>query len=477
MAHEDGRRGGEPVVTVEEMSVSLIDLANDGDERAREALLRAAREELDDLAERMTNGLTGLDRLTGAGIVRARADELAKIVPDFNARREAGRAMRDKIEEAEGPRVVGKLIDLSLVQPEKINWWIEDAVPKGLPTVLAAEGGTCKGIYSVMLSGIVDGPIIYLGSEDNHALILVPRLKAAGLDPAKFLPLVGEVVEDGSTRPLRFPRDAGILEEQIEATGAQLVIIDSGIEFMEEGLKSNSAEDVRRFMAPLNDICERLRVTIFVILHLNKVREAIGAARVSGNATWVNANRHTLLAAKDDEDEMLRHVEVVKSNIATLGPGRQYKVEVASVEVYDPDTDAMVMQDHPFLVDAGLSSKSVEELLAKRGKDEGAHGIPETILEVLSEEDEPVEVKRLEGLVAERAGCSPRTAEDHRHRLNKKGYTERVEERDDKGRKDKFFALLTDKGRELIESGMSIKEFEKQRAEARAATDDEGEAA
>lgn len=375
--------------------------------------------------------------------VRDRAREIAKQIDGFEAETEAHyivEAVFNSIDNADvavieaiGGRA--KLIDLATVEAERITWWIHGYIPKGLSMMLAAPGGTVKGLYTMHVAKqITDeeaGPVLYLGSEDNLASIIKPRAIAAGIDPARFIPLRA-VEPDGTERPLRFPRDVAILEDAVEQSGASLVVIDSGVEHLEEGLKSNSTEDVRRFMSPINDLCERRRVTVLIILHTNKTRDAAGTDRVSGARAWVDAQRHTLLAAPDDEDADVRHVEVGKTNISTRGLGRQFRIETRDVEVRDRDTGEMVLEPIPYLVDEGVSTKDVERLLRpkKERSEEEAEGggVDDTILNFLADAGEPVESKEVDRAVSELAGVAERTARDHRLALSRRGWTEAVPE-------------------------------------------------
>lgn len=349
-----------------------------------------------------------------------------------------------------------KLIDLATIEPERVNWFFEGFLPVGIPTLLAAPGGTVKGLWTVHVAAEhVPGPVLYIGSEDNLAMMVRPRVQAAGLDPSRFIPLRKEL-DDGTEMPLRFPRDARILEDAIVETGARLVVIDAGDEHLEEGLKSNSTEDVRRFMNPLNDVCERLRVTVLVIKHTNKVREARGSDRIGGSRTWVDANRHSLMAAVDDEDENVRHVEVAKTNISTKGTGRKYRIETRPVGVRDRDTGLMVEDDVPMLVDEGESDKSVDDLLAKNGKaTEGDVDVDAEILRYLLEhddEDEPVPSKDVDNAVSELTGRVPRTVRNRRLDLNRRGLTKAVPINDEGGRRTEWAVRITVAGEDAVDA-------------------------
>ena len=250
---------------------------------------------------------------------------------------------------------------------------------------------------------------------------------------------------------LRFPRDIRVLEAAVKASDAKLIVIDAGPEHLEEGLKSNSVEDVRRFMGPLNELCERLRVTVLLILHTNKTHGASGTDRIAGSRAWVDAQRHVLIAAKDDEDPDVRHVEVSeKSNIGQGGTGRQFRILTRPVEVRDRDTGLLVQDDIPYIVDEGPSCKSVEELFASKGVKAARDDHDEIILTFLADYG-PVLSDDADVAVSELAGIAKSTARDKRMALNKRGLARSTPVADtDTGRRQKWHASITDAGRALI---------------------------
>lgn len=343
-------------------------------------------------------------------------------------------------------------IDLSDTRPERINWWVEGLIPKSLHVALAAPGGTVKGLFSMYLAAEhIPGPVLYLGSEDDYQLILVPRALALGLDPSRFVPLLKSV--DGVTMPLRFPSDQQLLLDAIRHYSSRLFVVDSGVEHMDAELNPNAAGDVRQFTSCLNAVCQETRATALDILHTNKDRNARGSGRIAHAKTWIDASRHALLAARDDEDEDVRHVEVVKTNIGHEGYARQYRILTREVPVWDVDLEETVDDPQPYLVDEGESTKSVEALLS--GDGEKAEGVDEAILRYLGERD-PLAPSSddVDKDVAKRTGKSPRTVKNHRLALNKAGLTQAAAEMNSgQGGGAKVWATkLTELGRARLES-------------------------
>lgn len=359
--------------------------------------------------------------------------------------RGGGGAPQESLPEEIKPYV---LVNLADVESTRIAWWVEHFVPKGMAMVLSSAGGVIKGLYTMWLAANhIDGPVLYLGSEDNLSAIIKPRAEAAGVSFDRFIPLRevnvrapdGEIVQI----PIRFPKHAAHLEQAINDTGAKIVVIDAGPEHMEEGLKNNSTEDIRRFMNPLYSIAERLNVTILIILHTNKTQGASGTDRVGGSRTWVDAQRHVLLAAFDDEDADLRHVEVAKTNVGKIGVGRQFRVKTRMVRVRDRETGEWGEDTAPYIEDAGESYKSVDELIAAKVKSKGDEKTDLAILEYLQTNGR-TESDALDAYVSTKLSLATRTVRNHRMGLGRRNLVQAIPEEDyESGQIKKWHSEIT----------------------------------
>jgi hypothetical protein len=67
-----------------------------------------------------------------------------------------------------------------------------------------------------------------------------------------------------------------------------------------------------------------------------------------------------LTAARDDEDEDLRHIELTKANIGPTGYGRKFRIVETPLDI-EGETIGVAR-----LVDEGNSGKSVQRLLARK---------------------------------------------------------------------------------------------------------------
>jgi AAA domain len=341
---------------------------------------------------------------------------------------------------------------LSKRRAERVTWYLDGMIPKALPTTLAAPGGTVKGLHVLfVVHHYIPGNVLYFGTEDDFEQIIIPRSLALGMDVDRFVPITKRV-GSGGEQSLRFPSDRALLEKALQLHDARAVIIDSGVEHLDEGLQANKSEDVRQFTNMINLVARERRICPLVILHTNKDKEASGVNRVGHAKTWTDASRHVLMAAMDDEDPNVRHVEVSKTNIGTKGYGRAYRIEQKLVTVWDPDEEREVGSLQPYLVDIGESSKSVDDLLGTRKRTEADLEIDPALLAYLADLDEPVPSKHVDSMIASECGCSERTVRDHRIALGRRKLVQATPECDEKGLRTGWLVAITPDGlRELYD--------------------------
>ncbi len=323
-------------------------------------------------------------------------------------------------------------IKLSTLRPEKVNWHLDGLVPKAMHTVLAAPGGTVKGLLSLYLvAHHIPGTVLYFGTEDDFSKVVLPRALALEMDVDRFVPVFKRDA-GGELYSFRFPSDRTLLERELDKTKACALIIDSGVEHLDEGLAANKAEDVRQFTNMLNHIAQGRNVLPLDLLHTNKNRDARGVERVGHAKTWTDASRHVLLAAADRDDEDVRHVEVFKTNIARVGYGHAFRILTRPVRVFDPDTDAWVSEAIPYLVDLGESGESVEELLGAKPSESKTSDARELILDILEGEGEQ-ESDGFDARVARETGLAAKTIRNTRGALVNEGLIRAQPDKDEHG--------------------------------------------
>ena len=119
---------------------------------------------------------------------------------------------------------------------------------------------------------------------------------------------------------------------------------------------SSSDGEVRDAIAPLNGLANDLECLLIGVRHPGKDRSRGAVLSVLGSTAWVDTPRAVVMIAKDDQDESLRHIQVVAGNRSLNGSAQAFRIEAVDVEgLTEPITRA---------VELGASTKDVEDLLA-----------------------------------------------------------------------------------------------------------------
>jgi len=252
-----------------------------------------------------------------------------------------------------------KLTPIADVEAKRLRWLEEGLVARGLLTGLVAPGGTVKGLYGIHLAARrakCEEKTLFLCSEDALDYIIRPRFEAAGCDGRLAFAL--SVESATGTRALHFPSDLPVLEQAITSIEPSLVIVDPIASYIDHGLDMAKNNQMREILQPLISLAGEADNAIIPVYHLGKQRDR-GAL---GSVAFEDACRQVLTAARDDEDDDVRHLELTKSNIGPTGYGRKLRIVEVPLEI---EGELVPVAK---LVDEGRSGKSVMELLAARHK-------------------------------------------------------------------------------------------------------------
>jgi hypothetical protein len=208
------------------------------------------------------------------------------------------------------------------IDPLPAIWTWRQRIPVAELTILAAPGGTGKGILSADLAARIsrgvtlpDGgpaeepaPALMVSSEDDRHVVVVNRLLAAGAD----LSMIADMsMVDGA--PFQLPEHSGALRQAIdELPGCRLVILDplAGL----APFPLTSVARVRSVLAPLQRIAQDTGVSILVTHHVTK------SGSIAGSAAVVDAVRSVLVIERDKSNPSVRCVRSVKSNMGSQEP-------------------------------------------------------------------------------------------------------------------------------------------------------------
>lgn len=164
---------------------------------------------------------------------------------------------------------------------------------------------------------------VYVCTEDGAEDTLVPRLLAAGGDPAR----VSLWTRGGGTERFGLPSGTDLLEQALARTGARLVVIDPLADFLDPNVIVASDVAVRRALDPLAGLAERRRVAVLLIRHLTKQDGGRALYRGLNSIGFSGLCRTVWLAGPDPADPAGRVLAQVKTNIGAPQPSLAYAID------------------------------------------------------------------------------------------------------------------------------------------------------
>lgn len=316
-----------------------------------------------------------------------------------------------------------ELTPASAIQSERVRWIWTSRIPRRSLVVVCGEKGLGKSLLTNSLlaaeltRGTLDGElhgtpadVLVATAEDDWRSVVKPRLMAHGADLQRVHRVATRDTDD-SEALLTLPTDVALLEKRVKALRdagrtAALVIDPIGA-FLAEGTDTHRDASVRRALAPLAAMAERLDLAVIVVAHLTKDESSRLINRVSGAGAFVNAARSVLAFARDPSDpageqgteRVLAHVA---SNWGTYAPTLAYRVEGRQIDVDDGS-----IADVGYLVAKGATDVGVDDL--QRGPDENGTDAQEAIGAALADGARPSRIVKAEVVTA--LGCSKRTVE------------------------------------------------------------------
>jgi hypothetical protein len=232
------------------------------------------------------------------------------------------------------------------LEPLPILWLWEKYVPFSSITILDGNPGDGKSQITNDLAARVSrgrpmppddsrervtppAGVIILSAEDDAPRVIRPRLEAAGADLGRVV-IVDGVRTSNSDRPVVLPDDLGLLQAKTERIRAKLIVVDPLMAFLTGGVDAHKDSDVRRVLYQLKRFADVTGAAILVVRHLNKVTTCSSAMyRGGGSIGIIGAARSALLVGKSPDDEGVRVLASVKSNLGPMPPALSYTIEPA----------------------------------------------------------------------------------------------------------------------------------------------------
>ena len=285
-----------------------------------------------------------------------------------------------------------RTVRASEVAIEQVRFLVPGRVPLGALTLLCGDPGLGKSTWTCAIAaGTTRGDygeparVLMANAEDGTSHVIVLRLAAAGADLERVE--LFTVPDADGERPFTIPDDVPRLEAYAQRSGARLVVIDPLNAHLSEQTNAHRDHSVRRTLAPLAAMAQRLGVAVLVVLHLNKAAGTDALYRVGGSVGLVGGARSVLLFTRDPDDEPdgpRRALGHIKSNWSTLAETVLYEHESAEVTV-----GGTTVQTHRLAL-IGESTIAVRDLLdvdrddPPASKRERAH---ELLVDLLSDGD------------------------------------------------------------------------------------------
>jgi hypothetical protein len=266
-----------------------------------------------------------------------------------------------------------RLTRASEIEIKPVTWaWLDNGegrIPAGALAIAAGREGTGKSTCGIWLAAqITQGrlpgaffgvprTVFYVAVEDSWAHTIAPRLVAAGAD----LDLIYrfEVVGcDDEELMLSLPADNALLEQEMVAADAGMVVIDPLMSVLSDRIDSHKTHEVRRALDPLAKMADRTGAVILGICHFNKSSGTDASSLLSGSHAFRDVPRSIFGFARDESDANGRVMTQTKNSLGRDDlPSLSYRIENAEISTKygTANTGRFVW--------LGESSRSVADLL------------------------------------------------------------------------------------------------------------------
>jgi putative DNA primase/helicase len=197
------------------------------------------------------------------------------------------------------------------INPREIDWTWQRHLPAGMITALGGQPGQGKSLISFRIAADVSnrgGNVLISNHEDHPETVQRPRIEAAGADLSRVHFIDLPALPDGLEA----------LESAIEATDAQLVILDPFASHV--NVHVGNVVGIRNALSPVERLAQRTGCAVLIIAHQIKYASsrATPLSTLGGpsGAGLAGLCRAVYLAGKDPTDDE----RFVMVNAKALGP-------------------------------------------------------------------------------------------------------------------------------------------------------------
>jgi hypothetical protein len=272
------------------------------------------------------------------------------------------------------PAPTPRLIRLSEITVQRTEWVWGRRIARGTINLIDGDPGLGKSLVTLDIATRITrgwemppdgriglrspGNVLLIGSEDDLARVVKPRLAELGADMDRILSLE-EIEFGGEEFPIELPNHLPIIEDVIRRHQIILVVVDPFLSFIGGEYDSHKDSDMRRLMAKIKRVAERTQAAFLLVRHLNKLVNVENAVyRGGGSIGIIGAARSALLVAKHPDDGSQRILARAKGNLSVDPEALAYSIESVGGE-----------DGWPTIVWHGTVDPSADQMLArKQGK-------------------------------------------------------------------------------------------------------------
>jgi hypothetical protein len=217
-----------------------------------------------------------------------------------------------------GPRVLKRRLitcRASTIQPRNVDWFCQDRIPRGMPTMLTGDQKLGKSLVLIYYTACATrgwgihgenatcppGSVVLLVGEDHLECTVIPRLLAAGADMDK-IDIVTATESAGVAHWPNLKTDCEALEDVIKAQGDTLLCGIDPVTAYLEGVDDYKASALRPVLMPLGKVAERQNVAMVLVNHVGKAVTLNAAHRGLGSVAYGGTARLNYLVAPDPDD-------------------------------------------------------------------------------------------------------------------------------------------------------------------------------
>jgi len=218
----------------------------------------------------------------------------------------------------------GAIPAIAIVERE-VDWLVPNAIPLGMISALIGEEGVGKGLFTCLLiaqvtTGESPGDVLLIAGEDDHSMMLRPRLRAAGAD----LTRVHFFTRKGAPGMPSLPEELAELQDLARGLKVSLIVIDPWLSVISAKKRVRDSQEARQVFDDLALVVKALGIGCLLVGHTNRSESGSARNRYGGSIVIRQVARFTSMAIPDPSDPQSVIIGVDKSNISAIEPATRY---------------------------------------------------------------------------------------------------------------------------------------------------------